>query len=177
MIAPTPHDPVGATPRRSMTPARRRAVLERQGPLCLIQGCCRPWTEVDHRCALALGGPDTLDNLEGLCDLHHLHKTAADLTAIAKAKRRAANAAAPRIVSHCDIMGGEPCIEGTRVPPRAIKSFHDNGYSIPEIIAEYPGLSEAQVQAAIDYRPIRGLLSRGFDKSLKRGFDGKVVRR
>lgn len=119
VAAPT-REAVGATPRARMTPARRRAVLERQGPLCAIQGCCRPWTEVDHRCALALGGPDTLDNLEGLCDLHHLEKTARDLTAIAKAKR----------------LAGETCTA-----------------------------------------PGRPIASRGFDKSLKRGFDGKVVRR
>ncbi len=36
-----------------------------------------------------MGGPDEIDNLEGLCALHHLAKTAADLTAIARAKRLA----------------------------------------------------------------------------------------
>ncbi len=173
-------EPVRGTPRRGMTPARRAAVLKRQGPLCLIQGCARPWIEVDHRIPLAMGGPDTLENCEGLCGAHHLAKTAlVDVPAIAKAKRRESK---PRIVCRRGVMGGEPCIEGTRIPPRCIQSFHNDGYSVEEIIAEYPTLSEAQVRAAIAYlyprlvaRRVdpwpkgRKMQSRGFEKARKYG--------
>lgn len=118
-----------------------------------------------------MGGSDGLDNLAGLCSLHHLAKTAVDFAQIAKAKRLGRKAL-PRIVSRLDIMGGEPCIEGTRIPPRAIKSFHEAGYSIPEIIAEYPDLSEAQVQAALDWKPVRMLRGRGFPKSSAKPKEG-----
>lgn len=80
-------EPVNATPRARMTPARRRAVIERQGPLCAVSGCCRPIEEIDHVVPLELGGLDTLDNLAGLCKPCHLFKTRRDLATIGKVRR------------------------------------------------------------------------------------------
>lgn len=40
-------------------------------------------------------------------------------------------------------------IAGTRIPTRAIKAFHDRGYSIEAIIREYPDLKPADVKAAL----------------------------
>lgn len=51
-----------------------------------------------------------------------------------------------RYVSH-----NTPVISGTRIPVRAIKNFHEDGYTIEQIIAEYPSLSAADVSAAIDF--------------------------
>ncbi len=87
IVAPTSREPVNATPRGRMTPARRRAVSERQGGLCAVQGCGKAIVEIDHVRALELGAADTLDNLQGLCKPHHLLKTLTDLKAIAKARR------------------------------------------------------------------------------------------
>jgi len=42
-------------------------------------------------------------------------------------------------------------ISETRIPVKAIKNFHDAGYSINEIIDEYPSLTKKDVQAAITY--------------------------
>jgi uncharacterized protein (DUF433 family) len=42
-------------------------------------------------------------------------------------------------------------ISGTRIPVRAIKNFHEDGYTIEQIISEYPSLSEADVKAAIEF--------------------------
>jgi uncharacterized protein (DUF433 family) len=55
------------------------------------------------------------------------------------------------ITSDPDIQGGLPCIAGTRVPARAIWDFHRGGYSVAEIIREYPTLTPEQVAWAISY--------------------------
>ena len=44
-----------------------------------------------------------------------------------------------------------PVIAGTRVPVRAIKRFHEDGYSIEQIIAEYPALIREDILAAIAF--------------------------
>lgn len=54
-----------------------------------------------------------------------------------------------KIVSHPDICGGTPCIEGTRIPARAVMSFHDDGYSVAHIQSEYPTLSEDTIRSVI----------------------------
>lgn len=57
-----------------------------------------------------------------------------------------------------EIMGGEPCIAGTRVPVRAIQSYR--AFSIDHIMREYPGLTTEQIEAARDYvLPPRDLLA------------------
>lgn len=43
-------------------------------------------------------------------------------------------------------------IAGTRIPVQAIKDFHDAGYSVEEIIAEYPDLTSLDVKAALSHR-------------------------
>lgn len=48
-------------------------------------------------------------------------------------------------------MSGDPCIRGTRIPVRAIKSFANAGYSPADIIREYPGLTPEQIEAAVRY--------------------------
>ena len=51
-----------------------------------------------------------------------------------------------RYVSH-----NRPVIAGTRIPTSAIKSFNDAGYTVDEIIEEYPDLTPEDVKAALDY--------------------------
>lgn len=43
-------------------------------------------------------------------------------------------------------------IAGTRIPVATIKRFAEDGFSIEEIRQEYPTLTEADIQAAIDYK-------------------------
>ncbi|GAA0779546.1 hypothetical protein GCM10009077_23100 [Roseibium denhamense] len=45
-------------------------------------------------------------------------------------------------------------ISGTRIPVRSIKAFADAGYSIEEIIQEYPSLTAQDIQAAIEYEEV-----------------------
>ncbi len=42
-------------------------------------------------------------------------------------------------------------IAGTRIPVKTIKRFHEDGYSIEHIISEYPSLTRADVEAAINH--------------------------
>lgn len=58
----------------------------------------------------------------------------------------------PRVTSDPDILSGRPRITGTRIPVSGIISFHLDGYSAAQIMGEYPGLSEADIAAALAYR-------------------------
>lgn len=40
-------------------------------------------------------------------------------------------------------------IAGTRIPVRAIKNFHSAGFSVHQILKEYPDLAESDIKAAI----------------------------
>ena len=42
-------------------------------------------------------------------------------------------------------------VTGTRIPVHAIKSFHGHGYSVSEIIDEYPDLTLEDVEAALNH--------------------------
>lgn len=50
------------------------------------------------------------------------------------------------------VMHNAPVIAGTRIPVGAVKRFHEAGYSIPQIIEEYPDLKEQDILAALEYR-------------------------
>lgn len=45
-------------------------------------------------------------------------------------------------------------VAGTRIPTAAVRRFAEAGYSVPQIIAEYPDLTEADVRAALDYEGV-----------------------
>lgn len=86
-------EPVTKTHRAAMTPARKRRVWEAHLGRCEECGAALPvdgpTVAYDHVIALALGGADTDANTQLLCTVPcHAKKTAHDLAAIAKAKRR-----------------------------------------------------------------------------------------
>jgi uncharacterized protein (DUF433 family) len=49
------------------------------------------------------------------------------------------------------VVQNAPVLAGTRIPTAAIWDLHQAGYSTAAIIAEYPRLTEQDVQAAIEY--------------------------
>lgn len=55
------------------------------------------------------------------------------------------------ITSNPDILGGKPCIKGTRISVQLILEWMATGASIQEIILKYPYLTEEAVQQAILY--------------------------
>lgn len=87
-VAPQDHETVEATPRLSMTPARRARVLAKSDGHCSYPECLSiDRLEIDHVIALFLGGKETEDNLAALCYDHHKQKTARDARLAAKVRR------------------------------------------------------------------------------------------
>jgi uncharacterized protein (DUF433 family) len=56
-----------------------------------------------------------------------------------------------RITVDHRIMGGVPCVAGTRIPVATVMGLVANGLTIEEIVAEYPQLTAADVQACLGY--------------------------
>lgn len=57
-----------------------------------------------------------------------------------------------KIVQNRFIARNTPVVSGTRISTRAIKNFHESGYSVDAIINEYPDLTPADVAAALAYK-------------------------
>ena len=55
------------------------------------------------------------------------------------------------IIRRPDVLGGEPVIEGSRVPVRAIVETSCMGYTPEGILAAFPHLSLAKVYDALSY--------------------------
>jgi len=56
-----------------------------------------------------------------------------------------------RITVNPDVCFGKPCIRGHRIWVSLILDFLASGMTIPAILAEYPGLEEADIYACIAY--------------------------
>ena len=56
-----------------------------------------------------------------------------------------------RITVNHQIMGGVPCVVGTRIPVATVVGLVANGLTTGEIIAEYPQLTPDDVQACLGY--------------------------
>ena len=56
-----------------------------------------------------------------------------------------------QVVRHRGIMQGVPIIAGTRIPTETIAWFHDHGYSLREILENFPRLTPEDVEAAIAF--------------------------
>ncbi len=57
----------------------------------------------------------------------------------------------PTITSDPKIMGGKPCIAGTRISVEVLLDHLASGESMEELLAGYPPLTEADVRAALAY--------------------------
>ena len=56
-----------------------------------------------------------------------------------------------RIVRDQRVVGGEPVFKGTRVTLRTVLASLAEGATTPEILADFPSLSEEHVRAAIAF--------------------------
>ena len=59
-----------------------------------------------------------------------------------------------RITFNAKIMGGKPCIRGTRVTAGTIVGLVASGYSNEEILNAYPYLQVDDIKEALYYSPI-----------------------
>jgi uncharacterized protein (DUF433 family) len=57
----------------------------------------------------------------------------------------------PKVVVNHEIMGGVPCVEGTRIPAETVISMLADGMTHAEILTAYPQLSEAALRAVLRY--------------------------
>jgi len=55
------------------------------------------------------------------------------------------------IVSTADVLRGKPRIKGTRIPVSLVLGYLAAGKSTQEIKKEFPGLTEEQIAACLDY--------------------------
>jgi len=58
------------------------------------------------------------------------------------------------ISSDPSIMFGKPCIKNTRIPVDLILEKLGNGYSIDDLIAAYPKISEEDIKACMLYASV-----------------------
>ena len=56
-----------------------------------------------------------------------------------------------RITLDADVMGGKPCIRGMRITVGTIVGLVASGRTVPEILAAYPYLEEADIREALTY--------------------------
>lgn len=73
--------------KRSMSPSRRKRILERYGHACRQCGEKDGRLEIDHMHEIWLGGPDDDDNLQTLCLACHAIRTKDGAGRRAKVKR------------------------------------------------------------------------------------------
>jgi uncharacterized protein (DUF433 family) len=56
-----------------------------------------------------------------------------------------------RITSNPDVMGGRPCIKGTRITAGTLTGLAASGKSWDEILQLYPALQREDIAAALEY--------------------------
>jgi uncharacterized protein (DUF433 family) len=56
-----------------------------------------------------------------------------------------------RISVDHQVMGGVPCVRGTRIPVATVVGLVANGLSTEDIVAEYPQLISEDVRACLEY--------------------------
>jgi len=61
------------------------------------------------------------------------------------------NTASNRIISDPNVLGGRPCILGTRIPVAVIMDSLAEGLTPAQIIDHFPPLTENDVRAAVAY--------------------------
>jgi uncharacterized protein (DUF433 family) len=56
-----------------------------------------------------------------------------------------------KIVINPEVCNGRPVVRGTRITVQTVLEFLAAGDSVDDVLAEYPTLSRADVQACLDY--------------------------
>ena len=56
-----------------------------------------------------------------------------------------------RIERTPDVLGGKPVVKGTRLSVEFVASLLANGWTVSELLTEYPTLSSEDVQACLGY--------------------------
>jgi uncharacterized protein (DUF433 family) len=59
------------------------------------------------------------------------------------------------IIADPDIMGGRPCLSGTRIPADIVLELLADGHSHCELMADFPALTEADISAVLRFAAAR----------------------
>ena len=62
-----------------------------------------------------------------------------------------------KVISDPEIMSGDPCVEGTRIPAEKIILNLKAGHSLERILDAYPTLPEGGIEAAIRWAETNGI--------------------
>ena len=57
----------------------------------------------------------------------------------------------PLIVSHPQILGGKPVIKGTRIAVSFVLKLFASGWTVEQILENYPHLTREGIDAALEY--------------------------
>jgi uncharacterized protein (DUF433 family) len=57
----------------------------------------------------------------------------------------------PRITMIPGVMGGKPCLKGTRITVETLIDHLSSGETIDDLLQGYPGITEDDVRAALAY--------------------------
>ena len=66
--------------------------------------------------------------------------------------------APPRVTCDPQIMGGLPCVEGTRIPAETVLAYLKEGASAYEIVSDYPYMPLGGVEAVAAWARENGRL-------------------
>ena len=56
-----------------------------------------------------------------------------------------------RIESRADVLGGKPCVKGTRMPVRDVLAYLAQGDTVDDLLTDFPYLERADVLACLAY--------------------------
>ncbi|MGD1935904.1 MAG: DUF433 domain-containing protein [Candidatus Phaeomarinobacter sp.] len=56
-----------------------------------------------------------------------------------------------KVERHKFVARNSPVVAGTRIPTASVRRYYEAGYSVDEIISEYPSLTKKDVRAALKY--------------------------
>lgn len=80
-----------------------------------------------------------------------LEEIANEVRELVAQRRRRARSKEGKIEKSRQVVHSRPVLAGTRIPVEAIRNFHEAGYSIKQILEEYPTLTKKDIAAAIKY--------------------------
>lgn len=143
---------------RTLSLLRERVSMQhlRRAAVKLREHSGRPWSEltlyvVNREVHFKPQGSDQIQGaVSGQIALAiPLSSVAEDMQAKSEKMRLRDNSLVGKIEQHRFVMGGDPVIAGTRVLVSSIKAFARAGYSIGQIIEQYPSLKKQDVQAVL----------------------------